>query len=103
MTWRARALAAALLPLSVLAGCTSTVDAAASPATTAEPEPSTSAPETTEPDIDVIPPPERGVGLLLEAHRIASVTALVETSFPERTETCFPSGPATAPGAIEGT
>jgi hypothetical protein len=103
VTWRARALAA-VLPLAVLAGCTSTVDGAASPATTPEPSPSTSAsPQSTEPDIAVVPPPERGVGLLLEAHRIASVTALVETSFPERTESCFPSGPTTAPRGVEGT
>lgn len=102
MTFRARALAAAAA-LAVLAGCTSTLDGTASPATTPEPSPSTSAPQTTEPDIDVTPPPARGVGLLLEAHRIASVTALVETSFPDRTETCFPSGPATTADGIEGT
>ncbi|WP_029433428.1 hypothetical protein [Blastococcus sp. URHD0036] len=106
MTRRARALAVAAA-VAVLAGCTSTLDGTASPASTPEPtpepSPSTSAPQTTEPDIDVIPPPARGVGLLLEAHRIASVTALVETSFPDRTEPCFPSGPATTADGIEGT
>ncbi|WP_158548502.1 hypothetical protein [Blastococcus sp. TF02A-26] len=104
MTRRARALATAVLPLAVLAACTSSVEGAASPATTPEPSPSTTAaPDTTEPNIDVTPPPPRGVGLLLEAHRIASVTALVETSFPDRTETCFPAGPTTSPGGLEGT
>jgi hypothetical protein len=41
------------------------------------------------------------VGLLLEAHRIASVTALVQTSFPDRTETCFPAGPSTSAEGLE--
>ena len=105
MTPRARARVAGLVLLCVLAGCTSTVAGSASPADdavpTAEPTPTTGAPETTEPDIDVTPPPPRGVGLLLEAHRIASVTALVQTSFPDRTETCFPSGPATSARGLE--
>ncbi|SEO67985.1 DUF7373 family lipoprotein [Trujillonella endophytica] len=101
--WWART--AGLLLLTAVAGCTSTVEGTASPATTVEPTPTTSsAPATTEPSeppLDIIPPPPRGVGLLLEAHRIASVTALVETSFPDRTEACFPSGPSTSPDALE--
>jgi hypothetical protein len=101
--WRARATGLALL--GALAGCTSTVTGQASPASTAAPSTSTSAaPETTEPsepDIDVTPPPAPGVGLLLEAHRIASATSLVQTSFPDRTETCFPSGPATSADGLE--
>ncbi|MGY1742336.1 MULTISPECIES: DUF7373 family lipoprotein [unclassified Blastococcus] len=103
MTRRRRSLAAGLL-LAALAGCTSTVEGSAAPASTAAPSTSSSAPETTEPpepDIDVTPPPAPGVGLLLEAHRIASVTALVQTSFPDRTETCFPSGPATSAAGLE--
>lgn len=100
--WRGRT--AGLLLLTALAGCTSTVDGTASPATTADPTPTTGAPETsepTEPPLDITPPPPRGVGLLLEAHRIASATALVQPSFPDRTETCFPSGPATSADGLE--
>ncbi len=100
--WRART--AGLLLLTALAACTSTVEGTASPATTAAPSPTTSAPTTTgpsEPPLEITPPPARGVGLLLEAHRIASVTALVQTSFPDRTESCFPSGPSTSPDGLE--
>ncbi|MGY1744574.1 DUF7373 family lipoprotein [Blastococcus sp. SYSU D00695] len=100
--WRPRAAGALLL--AALAGCTSTVAGSASPASTPEPSPTTTppAPSTpSEPPIDVTPPPARGVGLLLEAHRLASVTALVQTSFPDRTETCSPSGPATSAGGVE--
>lgn len=101
MTRRRWAAVAALL-LSALAGCTSTVEGAASPASTAAPSTTPSAaPQSSEPAIDVTPPPARGVGLLLEAHRIASATALVQTSFPDRTETCFPSGPATSADGVE--
>lgn len=106
MTGGWRAGAAGLVLLAALAGCTSTVDGSASPADDATPSapPTSSAPSTTgpsEPPIDVTPPPAQGVGLLLEAHRIASVTALVQTSFPDRTETCFPSGPATSAEGLE--
>jgi hypothetical protein len=100
--WRARA--AGLLLLTAVAGCTSTVEGTASPATTPQPTPTTSAPQTTEPTeppLDIVPPPAQGVGLLLEAHRIASVTALVQTSFPDRTESCFPSGPSTSAENLE--
>jgi hypothetical protein len=96
--------AAALLLAGLLAGCTSSVEGTASPASTAAPSTSESAAPTTEPSeppLEITPPPERGVGLLLEAHRIASATALVQTSFPDRTETCFPSGPATSPDGLE--
>ena len=104
MTRGWRVPAAGLLLLAAVAGCTSTVEGTASPATTVEPTPTTIAPTTTEPTeppLDIIPPPPRGVGLLLEAHRIASVTALVQTSFPDRTEGCFPSGPSTSADGLE--
>lgn len=104
MTSGRRARPAVLLLLLALAGCTSTVAGSASPASSAAPSTSTSAPQTTEPaepDIDVTPPPARGVGLLLEAHRIAAATALVQTSFPDRTEACFPSGPSTSADGLE--
>ncbi len=104
MTRRWRARTAGLLLFTALAGCTSTVEGSASPASSAAPPPTTSAPPTSEPaepSIEVTPPPTRGVGLLLEAHRIASVTALVQTSFPDRTESCFPSGPSTSAAALE--
>jgi hypothetical protein len=101
-----RGRAAGLLLATVLAGCTSTVDGSASPAedATPTPTPTTSAPSTTGPSgppVEITPPPAQGVGLLLEAHRIASVTALVQTSFPDRTETCFPSGPSTSAEGLE--
>ena len=78
----------------LLTACTTTVRGTASPPPTTEPtatESTTAAPTT--PAIEVTPPPERGPGTALEAHRIASVTALVPETFPERTEGCGPYGP----------
>jgi hypothetical protein len=78
----------------MLTACTTTVRGTASPPPTTEPpatESTTAAPTT--PAIEVTPPPESGVGTVLEAHRIASVTALVPETFPDRTEGCWPYGP----------
>ncbi|MGY1811827.1 DUF7373 family lipoprotein [Blastococcus sp. SYSU D00820] len=102
---RATLPAAALLAVA-LTGCTATVEGTASPAESAVPTtsapPSTSEPaEPTEEPVDVTPAPAPGVGTLLEAHRIASVTALVQTSFPDRTESCFPSGPVVSAAAVD--
>jgi hypothetical protein len=77
----------------LLTACTTTVRGIASPLPTTEAPPTdTSAPAPTTPAIDVTPPPEPGPGTVLEAHRIASVTALVPETFPERTEGCGPYG-----------
>ncbi len=74
----------------LLTGCATTVTGTASPAA---PAPTTTAPgESTAPTgtpADVTPPPPRGVGTVLGAHRVASVTALIPPVFPDRTETCF--------------
>ncbi len=93
------AAAAAVL----MTACTTTVSGTATPLAGAPPTTSEpSAPPTpTEPPVDVTPAPEPSVGTLLEAHRIASVTSLVQTSFPARTDTCFPSGPWSDSGALD--
>jgi hypothetical protein len=87
----------------LLTACTTTVRGTASPPPTTEATPTseTSAPAPTTPAIEVTPPPERGPGTVLEAHRIASVTALVPENFPERTEGCFPYGPWLTPESLE--
>jgi hypothetical protein len=90
----------------LLAGCTSTVSGTATALATAppttEPAGEPTAPTTPSgPPADVTPPPEPGVGTLLESHRIASVTSLVQTTFPARTDTCFPSGPWSDSGALD--
>jgi hypothetical protein len=38
---------------------------------------------------------------VLEAHRIAAVTALVPDTFPDRTDTCSPAGPFISAGPLE--
>lgn len=79
----------------LVTACTTTVRGTASPPPTTEPpatESTTTAAPTT-PAIEVTPPPEPGRGTILEAHRLASVTALVPETFPERTEGCAPYGP----------
>lgn len=78
----------------LLTACTTTVRGTASPAQTTEAPPTettTAAPTTS--GIEVTPAPESGPGSVLEAHRIASVTALVPETFPDRTEGCGPYGP----------
>jgi hypothetical protein len=90
----------------LLAGCTSTVSGTATALATAppttEPAGEPTAPATPSgPPADVTPPPEPGVGTLLESHRIASVTSLVQVTFPDRTETCFPSGPWSDSAALD--
>lgn len=86
----------------LLAGCTSTVTGTASPA---DPAPTTTAPTEsgapTEPPADVTPPPPRGVGTVLESHRIAGATALIPPLFADRTDTCYPSGPFTGAADVE--
>ncbi len=107
---RAAAATAAVAASVLLAGCTSTVSGTATALATAPPttEPTTGSagepttPATpTGPAAGVTPPPEPGVGTLLESHRIASVTSLVQVPLPERTETCFPSGPWSDSAALD--
>ena len=88
----------------LLAGCTSTVSGTATPLASAPPptsEPPAEEPTPSEPPVDVTPAPAPTVGTLLEAHRIASVTSLVQVTFPERTDTCFPSGPWSDAGGLD--
>ena len=94
--------AAAVVAGVALAGCTSTVSGTATPLASAPPTTS-EAPDPTpsQPPVDVTPAPAPGVGTLLESHRIASVTSLVQVTFPGRTDTCFPSGPWSDAGALD--
>src|SRR5690349_11434492 len=65
----------------------------------AEPAPPVAAPEDAA--TDVVPPPQDTTGLRLEAHRLAAVTALVETTFPDRTERCEDRGPYLSAADLE--
>lgn len=78
------------LVVVLVAGCSSAVPGSAVPVPGSVP---TTTSTTPPPPVDVIPPPELGVGTLLESHRLAGVTALVQASFPDRTRNCSPSGP----------
>ncbi|MGY1732021.1 hypothetical protein ACI798_10915 [Geodermatophilus sp. SYSU D01045] len=100
---RLGAAGAAVAAAALLTGCTSTVSGTATPPASATPTmsepPATATPSG--PPVDVTPAPEPTVGALLEAHRIASVTSLVQATFPGRTDTCFPSGPWSDSGALD--
>lgn len=76
---------------AVLAACTSSVSGSASPGDDVGAV-ATSPAASGRPE-GFVEPPELSVGNVVEAHRIAAVTSLVQTSFPDRTESCFPSGP----------
>ena len=100
-----RPAATALLAALLLAGCTSTVEGTASPAATS----GSSAPTSTSasssapaPTGQVTPAPEVGPGTGAEARRIAAVTSLPVTVSPERTDSCFPSGPFGTGNSIDG-
>jgi hypothetical protein len=86
----------------LLTGCATTVQGTASPAETSAPATTEATPtEPTEAPVDVTPAPPRGVGRVLEAHRIASATVLVPATFGDRTEGCAPSGPYAVADALE--
>ncbi len=85
-----RAAGAFLLPLIVV-GCTSTVAGTASPAEPAGPPPTSATAAPGGPRIVAPPPPSPGTQV--EAIRMAAATSLVTTVAPDRTESCFPSGP----------
>ncbi|SCX47064.1 hypothetical protein SAMN03159343_1930 [Klenkia marina] len=92
----ARGVVGAVAAAVLLAGCTSTVEGTASPArTSGAPDPSSSsAPSTSAaPTGDVTPAPQIGPGTGAEARRIAAVTSLPQTVRPDRTGSCFPTGP----------
>lgn len=88
---------AAVLAVALVA-CTTAVPGVAAPAPGSAPATSVA---PTGPPADIIPAPALSVGTVLEAHRIAGVTALVQTTFPERTEFCFPYGPQVATGRLD--
>lgn len=94
----------ALGAAALLAGCTSSVEGTASPApTSATPTTSSSAaPTSAAPTGQVTPAPAVGPGTGAEARRIAGVTALVVTTSPERTDSCFPSGPFGSGSSVDG-
>jgi hypothetical protein len=77
-----------LLAAVLATGCTTVVRGTASPG-----EPAASGSTGTSSPEDA--------GRVLEAHRIAAVTALVPETFPDRTDPCSPSGPFTSAGALE--
>jgi len=65
----------------------------------ADPAPPAAAPQGTA--TEVVAPPQDTTGLRLEAHRLAAVTALVETTFPDRTERCEDRGPYLSAADLE--
>ncbi|MCO7220454.1 hypothetical protein [Klenkia sp. PcliD-1-E] len=94
----------ALGATALLTGCTSTVEGTASPAPTSA-TPTTSspaAPTSAAPTGQVTPAPAVGPGTGAEARRIAGVTSLVATTSPERTDSCFPSGPFGSGSSVDG-
>ncbi|MEI4272420.1 hypothetical protein TEK04_11870 [Klenkia sp. LSe6-5] len=92
-------LAAALLA----AGCTSTVTGSASPApTTGAPSVSTSPSPSAGPTGQVTPAPPVGPGTGAEARRIAGVTSLPVAITPDRTGSCFPTGPFGSASGVDG-
>jgi len=97
-TSRWAAQAAATLAALLLVGCSSTVPGTATSA--ADPGPPSPSGQPA-PPIDVTPPPSLGVGRVLESHRIAAVTSLVQITFPDRTVSCVPSGPYLTPAEVE--
>lgn len=89
-------MVAAAVFAGLLAGCTTTVHGVATPA---GPTASTSAAPTSEAG-----PSSSGAerGAALEAHRLASVTALIPETFPERAGSCpRTSGPFVEAGELE--
>ncbi len=92
-------LAATAVGVTLLAGCTSTVDGTASagatsaPGTTGSPSGSSAPTTGSAPTGQVTPAPEVGPGTGAEARRLAAVSSLIVTTSPERTDSCFPSGP----------
>lgn len=99
---------AGVLAAALLAGCTSTVTGTASPAATSAPT-STSASSSgssgatsAPPSGQVTPAPAVGPGTGAEARRIAGVTALAVTTSPERTDSCFPTGPFGSASGVDG-
>lgn len=97
-TDRRRWVAGAFLAPLLLAACTTTVTGTAAPAEAPAPPPTTQA---APPDPDVVPPPPIGPGTQVEAIRMAAATSLVTTVAPERTESCFPSGPFLDAASLE--
>src|SRR5688500_6390088 len=89
---------AAALAALLLAGCSSPVPGTARSAGAPGPTSPTGQPA---PPIDVTPPPALGVGRVLESHRIAAATSLVQVTFPDRTAFCVPSGPYLTPAEVE--
>jgi hypothetical protein len=78
-------LVLACLLAATTAACTTTVDG--TPAPKASPAGATRVDDA--PGAVVAPPPA-GPGRYAEARRLAGATALVQTSFPDRTTACFP-------------
>jgi hypothetical protein len=74
-----------LLVAVLLTGCTTVVQGSARPG-----QPVARAPSS----------PEES-GRVLEAHRLAAVTALVPDTFPDRTDVCSPAGPFASATALE--
>lgn len=92
-TWCALAVLAAI----VLGGCTTTVTGTAAPVAGGETRPSATPTPT---PIAVVPPPRPTEGSGVEARRLAGVTSLVKTVFPDRTDGCL-TGPLTSADLID--
>ncbi|SDG06279.1 DUF7373 family lipoprotein [Klenkia brasiliensis] len=91
--------------VALLAGCTSTVQGTASPAPTSattSPGSTATATPSAAPTGQVTPAPAVGPGTGAEARRIAAVTSLIPLISPERTGSCFPSGPFGSASGVDG-
>lgn len=101
-----RPWALAVLAAVLLTGCTSTVEGTASPAATSGSQTSSSSPpastSSAPPAGQVTPAPEVGPGTGAEARRMAAVSSLPVTVTPDRTDTCFPSGPFGTASGVDG-
>lgn len=92
-----RAVLGAAAVVAVAAGCTSVIPGSGGPAT----GPGAAGPEGSPPaPAEIVPAPELSAGTVVEAHRVAAVTALVQPSFPERTATCLPNAPLVVPRGV---
>lgn len=99
---RFRMLAIGLLVVLLAAACSTTVQGTPSAAEAPGPPVRTIAPNTpTAPPPQIVQPPADPVARALEAHRLAGASALISTTFPDRSDSCGPSGAFVDPIALE--
>jgi hypothetical protein len=99
---RTAGLAVGLLGLILATACTTSVQGSPAAAEAPGAPPLTIAPNTpTAPPPNIVEPPADPSARALEAHRLAAATALVSTTFPDRSDTCNPYGAFVDPATLE--